>query len=109
MGSVGGYSRRSPSGIVFADVGIGIYLCGVGGGGVAGDGVCAERVPADADGVGPGGVYSDGYASAVPRRGGVGGVVACSDVSRWCGINDFFLTCRKNEGQEKDEEEGGNG
>ena len=95
-------TRRSPSGIAFGDVGIGIEFCGVGG-------VGAERVPADADGVGPGGVYSDGYASAVPRRGGVGGVVACSDVSRWCGINDFFLTCRKNEGQEKDEEEGRNG
>ena len=63
-------TRRSPSGIAFGDVGIGIEFCGVGG-------VGAERVPVHADGVGPCGVYSYGYAASVGSRA-VGSEAVCA-------------------------------
>ena len=99
------HSRRSPSGIAFADVGIGIYLCGVGGGGVAVDGVGAERVPADADGVGPGGVYSDGYAAGVGSRA-VGSEAVCASRLKvaWCVFRGIVLAASgEQEGQNERE------
>jgi len=89
------HSRRSPSGIAFGDVGIGIEFCGVG----------AERVPVHADGVGPSGVYSEGYAAGVGSRA-VGSEAVCASRLKgaWCVFRGIVLAASgEQEGQNERE------